>query len=99
MVIPSLQKINENVDPVIWAIGIRILNGKRDKIIDTLKSKGIETRPGFYSFADQPLYNTIPLSNSSLIANEVICLPFFLDLRDNQTDLICDEFIKSLNNI
>ena len=84
----QLQLINGNVDPVMWTLGLRIKN--RDQVMDKLRSEGIETRSGFCSFSDQPLYNTKPLLISSVISKEILCLPFFFDMTDEQIDFISE---------
>jgi dTDP-4-amino-4,6-dideoxygalactose transaminase len=57
-------------------------------------NNNIETRPGFYAFSEQPLYHTLALPVSSRIAKQIICLPFFYDITDDQIDYICHQFMS-----
>jgi perosamine synthetase len=86
----QLQLIRDNVKPVIWTIGVRI-NGNRNQIMDKLRNEGIETRSGFCAFSEQPLYNTPPLQIASRISKEIMCLPFFYDITNDQIDFICEK--------
>jgi len=88
-----LQVFEKKVEPVVWAVGIRVRN--RDKLQQQLKKQGIETRPGFYAFSQQPIYKTPNLGNAEKIAGEVICLPAPPDLTDGEIDWVCEKFFKS----
>ena len=89
-----------NVTPVVWTFAI-ILDPKifldRDKIIKKMSEKGIETRNGFYSPCRLPMYKkykTSHLKNSNYLSKNVICLPFFTDLKNIQIDFIYKTLIK-----
>jgi len=89
----EFQKISEDVDPVIWAIAFKInesfFKGSRDYLIAELLKLGIETRPGFYPFSMMPLYDNEPLPISEDVGRNVICLPSYPALQDDEIDLIC----------
>lgn len=93
-----LQKINSNVEPVIWAIAIKIDENKfkynRDGIMEKLKEKGIETRPGFYDCATLPLYNAQNIPISEKISKSVISLPSSSNLSEEDIKYICNELIN-----
>ena len=94
----KLQKFKSIVEPVVWTFALIIdekIFPKRDKIIDVLKKRGIETRNGFYSPCRLPLYKkfkTSHLINSNFLSKNVICLPFFTSLKNYQIKLIFKEF-------
>tara|TARA_A100000164_G_C21921747_1_gene781058 strand:+ start:414 stop:1508 length:1095 start_codon:yes stop_codon:yes gene_type:complete len=94
------QLFMPNVDPVIWTFAV-ILDPKifleRDQIIKKMTQKGIETRNGFYSPGRLPMYKrfkTSHLKNSNSLSKNVICLPFFTDLKNRQIDYIFKTLLK-----
>lgn len=93
----ELQKITPGCDPVIWAIVIKVdpalINLGRDILIDGMKHKGIETRPGFYPFSDMPLYDTASLEHSVDVAHNTISLPSYTMISDAEIDQVCDVFL------
>jgi perosamine synthetase len=89
-----------NIVPVIWTFAV-LLDPKifieRDKIIKKMSKKGIETRNGFYSPCRLPMYKkfkTSHLKNSNFLSKNVICLPFFTDLKNKQIDFIFKTLLK-----
>lgn len=94
----KIQKINRHINPVMWAFPILIdqnfSNLSRDEIIENLAEKGIETRPGFYTFEQMRLYNAPMLKNSDYLAKNIICLPFYPDLSQNEIEYIHREVLK-----
>ena len=63
----------------------------RDKIIKYMKTKGIETRNGFYSPNRLLLYRGCDTSNlkySEKLSKNIICLPFFTSLKEREMEYI-----------
>ena len=94
----NLQKIEKNVEPVIWALALK-LNSKyfpqgRDRLIEQLKEKGIETRPGFYASSLLKIYHKHSLPVSEDISKNVISLPTFPTLKNEDIAYICDQLLK-----
>lgn len=96
-----VQYFNPEVDPVVWAMAIKIdpkaFKGGRDFLIQSLLDVGIETRPGFYPFCVLPLYNTPKLAVSEAVGLNVICLPSYSSLSIDEIKFICDQ-LKKLKN-
>ncbi|MDC3233251.1 DegT/DnrJ/EryC1/StrS family aminotransferase [Pelagibacteraceae bacterium] len=96
----KIQLFKENVSPVVWTFAFSInekIFPKRDKIIDILQKKKIETRNAFYSPCRLPLYKkykTSHLKNSNFLSRNVICMPFYASLKNNQIEHIYNQFIK-----
>jgi len=94
----EMQQINVNTDPVMWAVVVlldpKILTISRDELRATLQVKGIETRAGFYSFDEMPLYHSDDLPISREISRNIISLPSYASLEDEMIDEICETFIK-----
>ena len=90
----KLQKFTKNIKPVVWTFAI-VLNPrffpKRDNLIKKMKTKGVETRNGFYSPGRLPIYNkfkTSHLKNSNKLSKNVICLPFFTSLKRKEISFV-----------
>ncbi|MFI4955112.1 MAG: DegT/DnrJ/EryC1/StrS family aminotransferase, partial [Gammaproteobacteria bacterium] len=76
----TLQAYSQKVEPVVWAIAVSLdasaFPQGRDTVIDQLKIKGIETRPGFYSANTMPhLYGEVQLPVCDYLSQQVISLP------------------------
>lgn len=95
----DFQYIYKEVEPVIWAVAIKInreyFKGDRDFLIMELLKRNIETRPGFYPFSVMPLYNAQPLPIAESISRNIISLPSYPSLSDDDIDNICNQ-LKSL---
>jgi dTDP-4-amino-4,6-dideoxygalactose transaminase len=82
----------------MWTFSIRVnpkfSNFNRDEIIEKLKVAGVETRPGFYTFNQMKMYDAPLLEVSDKLASQIICLPFYLDLKDEEIDHIYQELLK-----
>lgn len=90
------QYISEDVEPITWAVALRIdqehFKGDRDFLITELLRRKIETRPGFYPFSVMPLYKSKPIGSVELIARDIISLPSYVTLPDETIDYICGQF-------
>ncbi|CAL7963070.1 GDP-perosamine synthase [Gammaproteobacteria bacterium] len=94
----TLQQIKNQVDPVMWAVVVKIdknfFKGDRDFVRQILLDKGIETRGGFYSFSAMPLYRAKKLPVSELISENIISLPSYASLDSDKINYICDQFLS-----
>jgi perosamine synthetase len=93
-----LQRFDPNVEPVLWALAAELdqkcFPQGRDGVMAQLAKKGIETRNGFYSANQLKIYNkvkSIPISDR--LAKNVISLPTFASLKDEQIDFIAKAVI------
>ena len=95
----EFQHISKEVEPVIWAVAIKInpeyFKGDRDFLIAELLKRNIETRPGFYPFSVMPLYNAQPLPIAESISRNIISVPSYPSLSDENINYICNQ-LKSL---
>jgi len=93
------QHIADYVEPVIWAVALKIdqdyFKGDRDFLITELLKRKIETRPGFYPFSMMPLYNAESNILVESIARNIISLPSYVTLSDETIDFICSQ-VKGL---
>ncbi|EKE01968.1 MAG: hypothetical protein ACD_21C00014G0009 [uncultured bacterium] len=93
----TLQQIKNQVDPVMWAVAVKIdenfFKGNRDFVRQRLLDKGVETRGGFYSFSTMPLYHAKNLPVSEFISENIVNLPSYASLDDSKIDYICDQLL------
>ena len=96
----KLQVFSNKIKPVVWTFAI-LLNPNffpdRDKIIQKMKIKGVETRNGFYSPTRLPIYKkfkTSHLKNSDKLSKNIICLPFFTSLKKREMDFIAKTLLS-----
>jgi perosamine synthetase len=93
------QHIADYVEPVIWAVALKIdqdyFKGDRDFLITELLKRKIETRPGFYPFSMMPLYTAESNILVESIARNIISLPSYVTLSDETIDFICSQ-VKDL---
>lgn len=95
-----LQLFRPEVDPVLWAFAVELdpaaFPQGRDRVIDQLAAERIETRNGFYAASQLSIYpdcRALPVCER--LANNVISLPTFTSLTDDQIDFICNQLIKA----
>ncbi len=97
----SLQYFEPDVDAVLWAMAARLDERAypqgRDAIMDALKRLQIETRPGFYAASAMDFYGSPHLPISEGLSRQVISLPSYASLRDDQIEYICSH-LKGLRN-
>ena len=89
--------------PVIWAVGVYIpfnlLDVNRDELMDQLAEKGIETRPGFYTASQLPIFDEVcdqPTKNADHVAANTIVLPSFALIEDKVIDFVCDTLLEKV---
>jgi perosamine synthetase len=92
----TLQKFKSSVEPVVWGLAVKLSEFQnRDLKIANLKAQGIETRPGFSSFFQMKRYNCPLLPVSEKLSQNIILLPFYLDLTEGDIELICRELMSN----
>lgn len=93
-----VQKFELAVDPVLWAMAVRLegdtdldrLRARRDAIMERMAADGIETRPGFYALNLLAPYRCPELPAASRISAGVIVLPTFVGLSQAEMERVCD---------
>ena len=94
----TLQKFPPYVEPVLWALAVK-LDPKaypqgRDTVIEQMKKRQIETRPGFYPpVLMKHIYECPELPVCEEIGRQVISLPSFVSLKNEEIELICENLL------
>jgi perosamine synthetase len=88
-----LQHFPTSVNPCLWAIGIK-LDSKafpqgRDRVMEQMQETKIETRPGFYAASQLDIYETPAIPVCEDISKQVVSLPSFPTLKEEQIEHIC----------
>lgn len=91
----ALQTYSNDIDPVVWAIGVELdtvaFPQGRDIVIEQLRELGIETRPGFYSADTMPhIYGNMQLPICNRLSCKVLSLPSSPTLTDEEINYVCD---------
>ena len=94
----TLQEFDYRVDPVLWAFAVKLdpraFPQGRDVVIEQLREKNIETRPGFVASSLLKIYDAHSLPICEEISKSIISLPTFATLTDEQVQLICKQLLK-----
>lgn len=89
-----LQRFSADVEPIVWALALRLdaaaFPQGRDAVMAQMQDAGIETRPGFCAPSWMEFYHCPPLPVCEDLSRQVISLPTFPSLTDEQIDSICD---------
>ena len=92
------QYFEHDVSPVLWTMALKLdasaFPQGRDQVIAQMRSAGVECRPGFYASSQQPLYSSPPLPVSEELARQIISLPTFPELKDEQIQLISETLLR-----
>jgi len=92
----TLQHYSTNADAVLWAMAVRLDQHNfpqgRDAVMKQMHAADIETRPGFYAASQLEHFcvSAPPLPISEEISPQVISLPTFPTLQDDQIEYICE---------
>lgn len=96
-----MQQFKREVDPVIWAVALKLdpraFKENRDNIGIKMLESGFETRPGFYPFQSMPIYHRyikkkLPVSQE--LGANVISLPSFPELEEHQIKAVCKKLVS-----
>lgn len=89
----TLQKFLPEVDPVVWStvikLGAAAFKGDRDFVLAALREKGIECRPGFYSFSQMPMYDAPQLAVAEDVGRNCLSLPSYSTIKNEEIDHVC----------
>lgn len=94
----TLQSFRPEVDPVVWAIAVRLdaaaFPQGRDAVLAQMLEAGIELRPGFYSPGQLDYFNCPPLATCDALAASIVSLPSYPTLTEPEIERICTQLAK-----
>ena len=99
----KLQKFQKNINPMVWTLAVNLDYKKklnRDKLIDLMMKRNIETRNGFYSPNRLNIYKKFrsnDLKISDKISKNIICLPLYNELTNKNVRYIARNFLDLIN--
>jgi perosamine synthetase len=99
VILPRLDSKNTSS---LFVYVIRIVNGVRDRVMDTLTKKKIQTKPYFPVIHLQPYmkkmfgYKEGDFPMAELVASQTLALPFYVGLEKTDIKYICREIYRAL---
>ena len=98
----TFQRFRDRTSPVPWVTAVRVdprvFPKPRDRIMSSMASEGIETRPGFYAASQMSYFDSGNMAVSELLARQIIVLPGTPTLSNSEVDTICDKFVWALTS-
>lgn len=93
------QQFRPEVEPALWAVAVKLdpraYPQGRDAVMRQMGDAGIETRPGFYPPSAMAFYACPPLPTCEALSQQVISLPSYASLREEQVEYICQELSRA----
>lgn len=93
-----LQKINIDVDPIVWAVALKLDHRYypqgRDAVMRSMAEIGIETRPAFFASSLLDIYEQHKLPVCEEISKNVMSVPSFPTLTDEEIEFICTSLLN-----
>jgi perosamine synthetase len=92
----TFQNFAADVEPVVWAVAVKVdpqaYPQGRDAVMRQLQDAQIETRNGFYSASLlRHLYDCPALPICEGLSEQVLSLPMYCTLEDNEIQFICNK--------
>jgi perosamine synthetase len=91
------QYFPASVDPVVWAVAVRlrptVFTKSRDQIMAALQTARIETRPGFFPASLHPYFNAAPLPQCEALSRQIISLPAYIGLDEAQIEYVVQTLV------
>jgi len=98
----EMQHFSKDLEAVVWTVAIRLRSDRvtisRDEMMQGMIEKGIETRSGFYTPSDMPLYDCPLLPVSQQASENILCLPAYPTLKDSEIDYVCETLKQILKS-
>lgn len=94
----TLQAFQPEVEPVVWAIAVRLdpaaFPQGRDAVLVQMLEAGIELRPGFYSPGQLDYFACPPLAVCDALATSIVSLPSYPTLTEPEIERICTQLAR-----
>lgn len=97
----TMQYFSPGVEPALWTMAVKLdpmaYRQGRDSVMEQMRNKKIETRNGFYAPSLMPGYSCPSLPICEELSRQILSLPTFASLSNDQISYICDT-LKNLRN-
>ena len=94
----SFQRARSDLDCSEWLVSLLVPAGlDRDRVMEYLRTRGVDSRPVFYCAHEMPMYATgqlLPVSQD--IASRGISLPSYPDLSDEQLTQVVEALTAAM---
>lgn len=94
----ELPSFREDSEPVFRSFSVRTPN--RDKVTELMRQNGVEVTLNYIpAMHRQPIYENPAegfLSNTDAVCEEIMCLPVFPEMTDEEIYFVCDSLIESI---
>lgn len=94
----TLQEFQPDVEPVVWAIAVRLdpaaFSQGRDTVLAQMLEAGIELRPGFYSPSQIEYFGCPPLAICDDLSASIVSLPSYPTLTEQEIERVCAQLAK-----
>jgi len=91
----KLQAFRPEVQPILWAFALKLdpqaFPQGRDTVINQLKEKSIETRPGFTASSLMGIYEPHSLPVCEDLSRNILTLPSFPSIREEEIEYVCNQ--------
>lgn len=96
--LPSFRKDSE---PVFRSYGVRV--PKRDEVVKQLRAADVEATLNYVpAMHKQPVYASLRhevLPNTDAVCDQIICLPVFPEMTDEEIQFVCDRLIAAVESV
>jgi dTDP-4-amino-4,6-dideoxygalactose transaminase len=96
----TINQVENLCIPVYHLFIIKVKNN-REKLMDFLKEKGIDTIIHYpipcHKTQAYKEYNNLTIKNTDLLSGEILSLPIYAELKDEEIEYICQNIINFFN--
>jgi dTDP-4-amino-4,6-dideoxygalactose transaminase len=93
----KLPSFREGSEPVFRSYVVRTQN--RDRVTELMRSEGVEVTLNYIpAMHKQPVYESLParnLSNTDAVCEQIMCLPVFPEMTDEEIRYVCDRLMEA----
>ena len=85
-----------------WMVCVEInglTDAKRQKLMASLRDRGVDSRPYFYPVSDMPMYPSADTPVAHRYSQSGVNLPSFVDMTEQDVDFVCGQFLSVLADL
>lgn len=97
----TIPSFRDESEPVFRSYGVRLQN--RDKVTELMRKRGIEVTLNYIpAMHKQPMYERLSegfLTNTDAVCSEIICLPVFPEMTDDEINFVFENLMESIREV